>query len=181
MPIALEYPKGGVLKIKGIAATDADRLTALQRLAAQQNDIPIAAVEILSTAEVQSALMRAARDAALPAVALTWNAGVLAVKANHFNATQRNHLTSLITALNKRYLNVFTLEQEDAQAVAMNIPFRIHSIIGGPQPWLILENGTKLVVGGTYDNYRLKSIEDSRVIFEAENSTAGVSTAIITR
>jgi len=46
------------------------------------------------------------------------------------------------------------------------VPFGILSVVGGDTPFIVLEDGQKLLVGGTYRNYRLISIEDNQLTFD---------------
>ncbi|WZB66636.1 hypothetical protein WJ971_00645 [Achromobacter xylosoxidans] len=55
------------------------------------------------------------------------------------------------------------------------MPFVIRSVVGGAQPFVVLEDGSKLLVGGVYRKYRLVAVENTRIIFE------GPRTAIVTR
>ena len=62
-----------------------------------------------------------------------------------------------------------------ASPAADSVPFVIRSVVGGPQPFIVLEDGSKLLVGGVYRKYRLVAVENTRIIFEGPRS------AIVTR
>lgn len=46
------------------------------------------------------------------------------------------------------------------------MPFRVVSVIGGPMPFVVLDEGVKVMQGGVYKEYRLTSITDKELIFE---------------
>jgi type III secretion protein D len=46
------------------------------------------------------------------------------------------------------------------------VPFGILSVVSGKTPFIVLEDGSKLLVGGTYRHYRLIGIEERRLIFD---------------
>ena len=49
---------------------------------------------------------------------------------------------------------------------ADSVPFGIRLVVSGPQPFIVLDNGNKLLVGGTYMRYRLIAVEPTRLVFD---------------
>ncbi|MNT78230.1 hypothetical protein D3C72_2174450 [compost metagenome] len=76
---------------------------------------------------------------------------------------------------NKHYLGVARIAAASAATPSDSVPFVIRSVVGGPQPFIVLEDGSKLLVGGVYRKYRLITVENTRIIFE------GPRNAIVTR
>ena len=77
----------------------------------------------------------------------------------------------MIEEFNPTHLRVATLlpatpAAAPRRAVATTVPFAIRSVMGGAQPFVVLGDGTKLVPGGTYRQYRLVSIDNGKVTFD---------------
>jgi type III secretion protein D len=47
-----------------------------------------------------------------------------------------------------------------------SLPFRVVSVIGGPMPFVVFDDGAKVMQGGLYKEYRLASISDKELVFE---------------
>jgi type III secretion protein D len=174
MRVAVEYPGPGHLIIRGIAATDAVRTQALERLKPNDDAGPRVTMTVSLAGQVSAAVYKAVAAAGLPAVSADWKDKVLWIGARGFDTPQLKRLEGILEALNSSYMNALRLRPDELPA-SPGVPFRVHSVVGGAQPWVMLEDGTRIVVGGTHGAYSLKSIEDGRVVFD------GPSTAVIAR
>jgi type III secretion protein D len=46
------------------------------------------------------------------------------------------------------------------------LPFRIRSVVSGPQPYVMLHDGTRLLTGAVHGNSRLDAIEERQIFFD---------------
>jgi type III secretion protein D len=168
-----EYQAHGRLLLKGIA-TDAQTRTAVLRVLRERLGAnPIYEDDILLQEQAYAALQQALRAADLPDLPLTWQMNRLQVAADTLDDERLPRLKEAIADFNRTHLEVATLKSVPATSyqVSTQIPFVIRSVVGGPQPCLMLEDGTRLLVGGRYGPYRLKAIEAKRIVFDAPRHT----------
>lgn len=172
--VAVDYLSAGRYTIRGIAGSDTVRNEAFDRWTAGLGNFASAAAQITLASEALASVQAAVANADLDAVSVEWSTGTFVIRAKGYDAIRLGRLQALIDVLNVTYMNALVIEPVDA-APPSSVPFRIHSVVGGAQPWLVLEDGTRMVVGGTHGDYLLKSIDDGRIVFEGPN------TAVITR
>jgi type III secretion protein D len=158
----VKYLDNGLFQVRAIAASPTVRdamLAALDRagVTAGERDIMLAD-------EVKSRFQADAARAALPPIDLAWAGRKLRIHAPRLDEAQGKRLFDLVASTNERLMQV--LLPPTFESVPRTLPFRVRTIVGGAQPWLLLDDGTKLLPGGTHDNYRLVAIEDKRVVFE---------------
>ena len=72
----------------------------------------------------------------------------------------------MVDEFNKKYWNIAQLGSAKPETVADSVPFAIRSVIGGPQPFIVLADGSKVLVGGMHKKYKLIAVEDKRLIFD---------------
>ena len=71
---------------------------------------------------------------------------------------------------------VVVLEPEPTRAaVAARSPLAVLSVVGGSEPMLVLADGTRLLVGGRHEGWRLLAIDDRTIVFEGRGRTVTVS------
>ncbi|AOB32421.1 hypothetical protein AKI39_19390 [Bordetella sp. H567] len=162
------------LVVRGIAGSDATRQQAYQRWREEAGTVPRPAMTLLLPTDVQHALDQAVAAAGLPALASRWKDKVLQVNPGGLDPSQRPRLHAVLDALNPVYMGALRVEGENP-VPASAVPFRVQTVVGGRQPWVVLEDGTRIVVGGKHGAYRLTSVEDGSVIFD------GPTTAVIPR
>ncbi|WP_179283412.1 type III secretion system inner membrane ring subunit SctD [Bordetella genomosp. 9] len=165
----------GDLEIRGVAGTDQVRQEAYRRWRddGEASAFPITISLSLAT-EAAGAFREAVAMAGLPAMASTWKDKALHIKPGVLDVSQRERLNAIQDALNPRYMGAIRIDSDPGQADA-SFPFRVRTVVGGGQPWVVLEDGTRIAVGGTHGAYRLTSIDDGSVVFD------GPSPTIITR
>lgn len=61
-----------------------------------------------------------------------------------------------------------------AAPVPARSPLAIRSVVGGAEPLLVLADGTRLLVGGRHDGWRLLAIDDRAIVFEGRGRTLTV-------
>ncbi len=54
-----------------------------------------------------------------------------------------------------------------AVARSENLPFQIRSVVGGSSPYVVLQDGSKLLVDGRQSGWRLAAIDPGSVVFES--------------
>lgn len=169
------YEGDGRLIVAGIASSARERASALDALRAQLPGMTVLGNDIALAQQVSDTLSSRLVDAGLSGVTLTWKPDHLEIAAGALDDDQQARLQETLDDFNKSHLGVARLAAASATAAADSVPFVIRSVVGGAQPFVVLEDGSKLLVGGVYRKYRLVAVENTRIIFE------GPRTAIVTR
>lgn len=169
------YEGDGRLAVSGVASSARERASALDALRAQLPGMTVLGNDIGLTQQLSDTLSSQLVDAGLSGVTLTWKPDHLEIAAGALDDDQQARLADVLDDFNKRHLGVARLAAASAAPAADSVPFVIRSVVGGPQPFVVLEDGSKLLVGGVYRKYRLVAVENTRIIFE------GPRTAIVTR
>ncbi|MCV6903070.1 MAG: type III secretion system inner membrane ring subunit SctD [Achromobacter xylosoxidans] len=169
------YEGDGRLIVAGIASSARERASALDALRAQLPGMTVLGNDIALTQQVSDTLSSRLVDAGLSGVTLAWKPDHLEIAAGALDDDQQARLQETLDDFNKSHLGVARLAAASATAAADSVPFVIRSVVGGAQPFVVLEDGSKLLVGGVYRKYRLVAVENTRIIFE------GPRTAIVTR
>lgn len=85
-------------------------------------------------------------------------------------ATDRPELEKTLLALVKRFPGLPLQVKVDTlvpmQAGTQVAPFAIRSVVGGPMPYLVLANGSKLLPGGQHAGWRLEAIKADALVFD---------------
>ncbi|MGE8658738.1 MAG: type III secretion system inner membrane ring subunit SctD [Achromobacter sp.] len=169
------YEGDGRLVVAGIASSARERASALDALRAQLPGMTVLGNDIALTQQLSDTLSSQLVDAGLSGITLTWKPDHLELAAGALDDEQQARLRDVLDDFNKNHLDVARLAAASAAPTADSVPFVIRSVVGGPQPFVVLEDGSKLLVGGVYRKYRLTAVENTRIIFE------GPRTAIVTR
>jgi len=159
------YDGDGRLSILGIAADDAGRAAAIEAVRAQLPGMTVMGNAIQLAPAVADALTRELAAAGLSGIALSWGRHRLQTDSSRLDDTQLARFETVLAAFNRRYFDVAALPDADRPA-ADTVPFGILSVVSGKTPFIVLEDGSKLLVGGTYRNYRLTGIEENRLTFD---------------
>ncbi|WP_368643808.1 type III secretion system inner membrane ring subunit SctD [Castellaniella ginsengisoli] len=159
------YDGEGRLSILGIAPDDAARTEAIEAVRAQLPGMVVMGNTIQLAPAVAGALTRELAAAGLSGVALTWERHRLDVDASRLDDAQMIQFEHILADFNRRFFDV-AAQPDTERAAADSVPFGILSVVSGKTPFIVLEDGSKLLVGGTYRRYRLTGIEDKRLTFE---------------
>lgn len=170
-----QYQGDGRLNIAGIASSARERASAMDALRAQLPGMTVLGNDIVLTQQLSDTFSSQMVDAGLSGVTLAWKADYLDIAPGALEDDQLQRLQELVDDFNKHYLGVARIAAASAAAPSDSVPFVIRSVVGGPQPFIVLEDGSKLLVGGVYRKYRLITVENTRIIFE------GPRNAIVTR
>jgi type III secretion protein D len=170
-----QYQGEGRLNIAGIASSARERASAMDALRAQLPGLTVLGNDIVLTQQLSDTFSSQLVDAGLSGVLLAWKPDHLEVAPGPLDEDQQARLQELVADFNKNHLDVARLAAAGAAPTADSVPFLIRSVVGGSQPFVVLEDGSKLLVGGVYRKYRLVAVENTRIIFE------GPRTAIVTR
>ncbi|WP_255702023.1 type III secretion system inner membrane ring subunit SctD [Bordetella sp. LUAb4] len=168
----VQYLGSGRLTIQGIAATAERRTAAVQTLEAKLAGVTVETHGIVLLADVTTRLNRAMNAVLLPIVPVKWTDDALTIDTGRLDNQQLQVLHPLVAQFNKNNFNSVRPIPQPPPALPpeASIPFRITSVVGGAHPWLLLACGTKLMVGGTYDNYRLESIAKDKIVFRGPDT-----------
>lgn len=159
------YEGDGRLAVAGVADDGEIRAMAVEAVRAQLPGMTIMGNEVLLAPDVMQALGRDLTAAGLGAMTLVWRRHQLQVDSSPMDAGQMATAQNVLDRFNRTHFGVATLAQPD-KPYADTVPFRIRSVVGGETPFIVLDNGTKLLVGGTHQHYRLTKIDDRRLVFE---------------
>jgi len=172
----VQYLGSGRLTIQGIAATAERRSAAVQTLEAKLAGVTVETHGIVLLADVTNRLQRAMNAVLLPIVPIKWADDALTIDTERLDTPQLRVLHPLVAQFNKNHFNSVHPVPEPPPALPpeASIPFRITSVVGGAHPWLMLASGTKLMVGGTYDNYRLESIAKDKIVFRGPDAVVTI-------
>ena len=120
---------------------------------------------ILLAPDVADTLTRELAAADLSGVTLSWERHRLVADTSALDDAQMTRFEQVLAAFNPHFLNVAALPDGD-RPPASSVPFTILSVVGGHTPFIVLEDGSKMLVGGTYRQYRLTGIEPHRLTFD---------------
>ncbi|WP_454688935.1 type III secretion system inner membrane ring subunit SctD [Achromobacter aloeverae] len=168
----VQYLGSGRLTIQGIAATAERRTAAIQTLEAKLAGVTVETHGIALLSDVTARLKYAMNAVLLPNVPIAWADDALDIDTGKLDTRQLQVLSPLVAQFNKNNFNSVRPipPPPDAPTPETTVPFRIASVVGGPHPWLLLGCGTKLMVGGTYANYRLESISKDKIVFKGPDA-----------
>ncbi|MFC4275291.1 type III secretion system inner membrane ring subunit SctD [Achromobacter aloeverae] len=172
----VQYLGSGRLTIQGIAASAERRTAAIQTLEAKLAGVTVETHDIVLLSDVTASLKRGMNAILLPNLSVRWANDGLEIDTERLDTHQLLALSPLVAQFNKNNLNSVhpVPEPPPAPPPAASIPFRITSVVGGTHPWLLLECGTKLMVGGTYANYRLESIAKDKIVFKGPDAVVTI-------
>ncbi|MFJ1301986.1 type III secretion system inner membrane ring subunit SctD [Pseudomonadota bacterium AL_CKDN230030165-1A_HGKHYDSX7] len=163
---APRYDGDGRLTVQGIAGSARERASALDAVRAQLPGMTVLGNDIRLAPDVAQAFSKELVDAGLSGVGLAWQGDRLEAAAAGLDDDQMAQLQTVMARFNTTHLGVVALAGPGERQFADSVPFDIRSVVGGPQPFIVLGDGSKLLVGGTYRQYRLAAIEPKRIIFE---------------
>lgn len=170
-----QYQGDGRLNVAGIASSARERASAMDALRAQLPGMTVLGNDIVLAQQLSDTFSSELVDAGLSGITLAWKADYLDVAPGALDDDQLQRLQELVADFNQHHLGVARIAAASAAAPSDSVPFAIRSVVGGPQPFVVLEDGSKLLVGGVYRKYRLVAVENTRIIFE------GPRNAIVTR
>lgn len=162
---APRYDGEGRLSILGIAADEAESTAAIDAVRSQLPGMVVMGNAILLAPAVADTLSHELSAAGLSGVTLSWERHRLRTDASELDGAQRETFERILADFNRRFFDVVALPDQEG-TTASTVPFGILSVVGGDTPFIVLEDGQKLLVGGTYRNYRLISIEDNQLTFD---------------
>lgn len=162
---AARYEGDGRLNVAGIASDAETRSMAMEAVRAQLPGMTVMDGGIQLASEVAAELSRELAAAGLGAMTLVWQRHQLQVSAGALDAQQMGAAQAVLDQFNQKHWGVAALTRPE-EPYADAVPFKIRSVVSGETPFLVLEDGTKLLVGGTYQHYRLTKIDDRQLIFE---------------
>ena len=164
------YGGDGRLIIEGVAASEQERAAALAAVRAQLPGMTLLGDDIQMAPAVADALTQELSGAGLESVALAWKSDRLELNPpGGLNDEQREQLEAILLRFNAHHFGIAALRDAPPQSApqyANSVPFRIRSVVGGDLPYIVVDHGDKVLVGGTYARYRLSAIEPTRLIFD---------------
>jgi len=169
------YEGNGHLEVDGITSSARERMSAMDALRARLPGLKILEGHILLASDVTHELTERLTRAGLSGVALNWQANRLEADAAALSGPRLARLQAVLEDFNAQYFDVATLAHASSHPVSDSVPFRIRSVVSGPQPFIVLDGGAKILEGGNYMGFVLEKIEPDRVIF------GGIRSAIIIR
>jgi type III secretion protein D len=165
---AARYDGNGRLTVQGIAPDAKERGAAIAALNAQLPGVTILGNDIMLAPDVLDDLAGRITAAGITGVGLTWKDNVLQASTSALTDDQVDALRTVVEHFNATHFGVAALGKPSVADMpfADSVPFGIRLVVSGPQPFIVLDNGDKLLVGGTYMRYRLIAVEPSRLVFD---------------
>jgi len=165
---AARYDGNGRLAIQGIAPDAKERSAAITALNTQLPGITILGNDIMLAPDVLDDLAGRITAAGIASVGLAWKDNVLQASTSALTDDQVDTLRNVVEQFNATHFGVAVLGKPSVTDMpfADSVPFGIRLVVSGPQPFIVLDNGNKLLVGGTYMRYRLISVEPTRLVFD---------------
>jgi len=185
---ALEFEATGAagLRVTGLvqsAQERADTLAALRALLPADVEL----VDGLGLAEKQAQPFAAAlRAAGFPNTTALWD-GEQVLAGLSMTAPERGRLEQTLAQLARRFRGLhFTVDVQlvhldgraeggPLHAVPMDqagLPFQIRGVVGGASPFVLLGDGSRLIVGGSVGNWRLQAVEAGHLLFDGPRRVA---------
>jgi type III secretion protein D len=192
-PLEFEGAGSGALRVKGLALSPADR----ERLLADLRAMMPAGVELLDGLELADrqapAFAGMLRAAGFSDANAMWD-GDQMVASLRLSTADRGRLEQVLGQFGKRFPGLmFTVDAQPApiagappvwaqavrgapgDAVPMSragLPFQVRSVAGGATPVVQLDDGTRLLVGGSIGNWRLAAVEPDYLVFDGPRRVA---------
>lgn len=165
---AARYDGNGRLTVQGIAPDAKERGAAITALNTQLPGITILGNDIMLAPDVLDDLAGRITAAGIAGVGLTWKDNVLQASTSALTDDQVDALRTVVEQFNATHFGVAALGKPSVADMpfADSVPFGIRLVVSGPQPFIVLDNGDKLLVGGTYMRYRLIAVEPTRLVFD---------------
>ena len=160
------YEGDGRITVQGVASSAREQAAALDVMRAQLPGLTILEGRIVHAPDVSRELSDRLAGAGLSGVGLSWQPHRLEVNASGLATGQLPALRDLLDEFNARYFDVAALSQAVSVAESDTVPFVIRSVVGGPQPFIVLKDGSKLLEGGVHLGYRLRAVEPDRLVFD---------------
>lgn len=83
---------------------------------------------------------------------------------------QRNLLENVLLRKETPLAGIpFVLQANEAAAISASkapLPFQIRGVVGGDLPYVVLTDGTKLLVGASYKGWHLLEVQDKQLVFD---------------
>ena len=162
----------GRFAVRGDVRDAAQRERVLQRLRQALPPIVTLAPELMAPQDRGERLLAALKAGGVADVQGHWADGQMHMKAvlaqadvpawERLLARASHEHPAAFTALLQ--VRPATINPTARQALA-RLPFGMRTVVSGPSPYVVLDNGTKLMVGATEQGWRLVSLDDSRVVF----------------
>ncbi|MGN6578895.1 MAG: type III secretion system inner membrane ring subunit SctD [Bordetella sp.] len=165
---AARYDGNGRLTVRGIAPDAKERGAAIAALNAQLPGITILGNDVMLAPDVLDDLAGRITAAGIASVGLTWKDNQLQASTSALTDDQVDTLRGVVEQFNATHFGVAVLGKPSVTDMpfADSVPFGIRMVVSGPQPFIVLDNGNKLLVGGTYKRYRLIAVEPTRLVFD---------------
>ena len=159
------YEGDGRMSVTGIARDADSRSTAVEAVRRQLPGMAVMSNDIFMAPDVARTLSDELLSAGLTPVTLNWAGRQLQVRSDALDAEQIMTVQGVLERFNQTHFGVATL-QSSVPARANSVPFKIRSVVSGETPYLVLGDGTKLLLGGTYKHYRLSGIDEHQLTFD---------------
>lgn len=164
------YLGNGRFRVDGRVADAAERRALLARLAEAAPDARGFESALLTEAESATAMLDDLRALGIDQVAGSWSDGVLQLKVRLEASEVPRWERALMAAATRHNVPFRAILDLPPPRLAKLEPLppapAVRSIVGGPQPYVMLADGNKLMVDGRTEHWRLVHIAAREVVFE---------------
>lgn len=154
--------------IKGVVADQKQKETAISKVQHRYAHLDIVTDSLMPASVIRDRFVETLHHAdAQIDVSATWAASYLEVDVRPLPDPAQDVVHKVAASFNHEYWGRVRVLGPDAPEPGL--PFTIRSVVSGPQPYVVMPDGVKLLKGGRYQGYQLKSIEAGRLVFQGDD------------
>lgn len=167
-PLSSTYLGAGRFRVSGRVADDGQRQAVLGQLAAAVPEARGFDPSLRTDPESGEAMLDDLRQQAALDIQGEWAQGLLAMRVRVNDGGEMARWERALVAVTRDHTLPFkaTLFGPGAQKVGETLqPPQVRSVIGGPSPYVVLADGSKIMLEGTVGNLRLVEITPRAAVF----------------
>ncbi len=173
--VGFELQKAGNVRISGGVKDGSQKDEILRTVKAQVPQIGDIEDYLMQPPQLVQMFRSQLRSSEFPDAEANWDGARMVLKVK-LSDEDRETFERLLMDFNSKYGDVVPFvaqtpgDTRNAPKVvtgsAEGVPFRVVSVIGGGMPFVVLDEGVKVMPGGTHKGFRLVSISDKEVVFD---------------
>ena len=180
-PLNASYLGAGKFAIHGNLAQDEQKQALLQTLAKEFPMVTRFESRLRSPGDLAKLMVEALRQAGFTDIRHEWRDGRLNLEVR-LAENDRPRWETLLARTSQQFgirfhatLVLLPGNSQPNEAVASivkegSLPFRIRSVVSGPVPYVVLDDGSKLMTDGARDGWRLMDIGSDKVEFQGSSA-----------
>lgn len=150
------------LAVHGIADGVSTVQEASARIGALYPDLDIDVADVVPVADISTRVQAELDAAGVQNVQPAWEDGYLMLDVADLPGVQQAQVRQLAQRLNAQLWQRVRVAGPDAP---QSLPFRIRSVVSGPQPYVVFPDGKRLTIGGIHHGLRLTAVNPDHIVF----------------